>query len=1003
MIQTSPPKKLQTGLLILAFFALASCDLLQESKPPTWTNTIEFPLINESVDLKDLEDEDNISSQLYGDNGERTIFAYSDTTEMASQEVGDQLAFGDINQTFSQSVDDVTVTGSTINHTSGFGAVDVAPIEKIIESTLGPIELADIPAATTDPFRLDEMVPSVALIADGTVQTIPGGDLAPVNKPFTFTDFSEAVFTSGSLDITINNNMAIPLGAPINIALRQIVGTDTTTIPGCEVSWDSPVAVGASSSRILDLSGKTLPGSILVLVTGSTAGSGTPITINPTVKASSFNIDIAGSNLVVSSAMAKVPSQGIDEIGAITMADSENIIESARIKSGSLAIDINNSMNVDADLVISIASLLDPDELTFSTSIAIPANGTVNDLTDIAGYFLAMELDLQEIQYSYQILTEDTGDNLVNLTEDDQVSVSISLYGDQIGENLFFNRMTGIIEAQNIPDDGEINISSESTLLFADISEGSLTINVDNQVNRVGFDALPTIFLTIPELIENATSNPLTGSLTLEPNPAVNVLEFDLSDYGLDMDLDSQVLTYSTIVTTPAGEVGRFGLEDSIFVEILVSDLEFSTVTGFFSQDAMVDSNEIILNEATKLIVADFEAGDLALTMTNHIGVVADVEFQIDEFLRKDNGEMLRTSFRLEATEDPQISHIDMADYDLNFTAAVPGVDQAIHYVSTVTLPDDEEMTLTFGDSILIDVNITNLAMASVTGIIEPDTLLIDPDTVTFNLPDMVSDLMFEHVNIDIDFNSTFDIPIQLSLLLSGTDSLGNTEEIEIFHNLMPEDDVVHIDAADLLNIHPESIISSGQAIISDGTTASTIARGQSMSPVMYINVPLSLIIDDPPSLDMDVTSLDSPLPEEGTITLDEFTIYADVTNMFEFGATVVVLASNDSLAFDSLAIEAGTAPAADTLLSLELLPLENVGVTEHEITTVEMTSDKLVLLEEKLFLKPEVKLLGRIDEGGNSIPSRFFTTDSLSIRTWGSISYTVHGEEIPIGSGWSN
>ncbi|NQV41223.1 MAG: hypothetical protein HQ506_02615 [Candidatus Marinimicrobia bacterium] len=553
MIQTSLPKTLQLGLLVLAIMALVSCDLLQEPKPPTWTNTIEFPLINESVDLKDLESEDNISSQLYGDNGERTIFAYSDTTEMASQEIGDQLAFGDINQSFSQSVDDVTVTGSTINHISGFDAVDVEPIEKLISSALGPIELADIPGTTTDPFRLDEIVPFVATIPDGTDQTIPGGDLVPVSKPFTFTDFSEAVFTSGGLDITINNDMAIPLGAPINIALQQVIGTDTTTIPGCEVTWDSPILVGSSDSQTLDLSGKTLPGNILVLVTGSTAGSGTPLTVTPAVKASSFNIDIAGSNLVVSSATAKVPSQGIDEVGVMPMAESENVIESARIKSGSLAIDIDNSMNVDADLTISISSLLDPDEVAFSTSIAIPANGSVNDLTDIAGYFLAMDLEQQEIQYSYQILTDDTGDNLVNLTENDQVDVSISLYGDQAGENLFFNRVTGIIEAQNILDDGEINISSESTLLYADIALGSLTINVDNQVNRTGFDALPTIFLTIPELIDNATSSPLTGSLTLQPNPAVNVLEFDLSDYALDMDMDNQVLTYSTVVTTPVG------------------------------------------------------------------------------------------------------------------------------------------------------------------------------------------------------------------------------------------------------------------------------------------------------------------------------------------------------------------------------------------------------------------------------------------------------------------
>lgn len=998
MIQKSLSRNMQFGLPILAIFALTACDLMQEPKPPTWTNKIEFPLVNESVSLKDLENEDNISSQLYGENGERTIFAYSDTTEMDSQAVGDQLAFGDINETFSQSVDDVTVTGSTINHTSGFDAVDVAPIEKIIESTLGPINLSDIPATSTAPFQLNEIVPSVNDIPDGNTETIPGGNLTPVNKPFTFTDFTQAVFSEGSLEITINNDLAIPLGSPINIALRQVVGTDTTTIEGCEVSWDTAIGVGQSSMQTMDLAGKTLPGEILVLVTGSTAGSGTPLLIDASVKESSFDIDIAGTNLVVTSAMAKVPSQDIDEIGTITMAESENVIESARIKSGSLAIDINNSMNVDANLIIDIASLLDPDEVAFSTSITIPANGSVNDLTDIAGYFLAMELDQQEVQYSYQILTEDTGDNLVNLTEDDQVSVSISLYGDQSGENLFFNRMTGIIEAQEILDDGEINISSESTLLFADISVGTLTINVDNQVNREGFDALPTIFLTIPELIENATSNPLSGSLTLQPNPAVNVLEFDLSDYALDMNQDNQVLTYSTVVTTPAGEVGRFGLEDSIFVEILVSDMEFSTVTGFFSQDAMVDSNEIVLNEATKLTVADFESGDLALTMTNRIGVVADVAFQIDEFRRKDNGEMLRTSFRLEATDEPQISHIDMSQYDLNFDTAIPGVDQAIHYVSTVTLPDDEEMTMTFGDSIDIDVNISNLAMASVEGIIAPDTLEIGETEQSIELPEMVADIDFEHVNITIDFNSDFEIPIFLTLDLVGKDESGNILAGAIHiqdHNLATDGDIVSIDATDLLNSQPATIVSSGRAIIGGGDDPSTIAKGQGMAPVMYINVPLSLIIEEPPGLDMDMTSIDSPLPEDGTITLEEFELNAIVSNMFEFGATLIVLASNDSLAFDSLTIEAGNAPAADTLMTLNLLPFQNLDPDMLPDTTkVLMTNDKLTLFEEKLYLKPEITLLGRTDESGNNVPSRFFTTDSLTIRTWGSMSYTIQGEQ---------
>lgn len=997
MIRKSPLGKMQSGLLLLAIFMLNACDWMQEPEPPTWTNKIEFPLLHENVGLAELmEDNDAIVTQLYS-NGIDSIYAYTDTTEMASQEVGDQLAFGDINQAFAQSVDDVTVTGSSINQTSAFDAVGVEPIEELIESTLGPIELADIPATTTDPFLLNEIVPAVNDLPDGN-EVIPSGALEPVYKPFSFDDFSTAVFSGGTLDITINNDMVIALGAPINIQLQQVNGTDTTNIPDGLVTWNTAVDPATNSTRSLDLNGMTLPGDILVLVTGNSNGSnGAAIPIDESARTSSFDIAISGSNLVVTSATAKVPTQTIDEDGSIALADSENKIQDAQIKTGTLKIEIDNSMEVASQLVINITSLEDPSDIAFSSIIPIPANQITTDESDIAGYSLVMDVDQQEVTYNYQIQTEDTGDNLVTLAETDQISVTIALFGETEGADLFFNEIIGEIESQLIEEAGDIEVSSDSKLLNADISSGSIAINIDNQINKPGFDGLPTIVLTIPELVD-AASNPLSGTLTLEPNPTSNTLNFDLADYFLIFpDTATQVLTYTTVVTTPTGELGQYGLEDSIIVDIQVSDMEFASVTGFFSQDAIVTEDEIILEEDTKLIEANFETGDFALSMTNRIGVVADVNFQIDEFIRKDNGDTLQMSFRLENISTPQVSQLDLSDYKLAFdpSGVTPGIDQGIHYTSTVALPSDEEMTLEFGDSILIDVNITNLAMESVEGIIAPDTLVIDPDTVTFELPDMVSDLMFENVNIDIDFDSSFDIPIQLTLLLSGTDSLGNYEEITVQHELTQDNDVVRIDAADLLNIHPESIISSGQAIISDGTTPATIAKGQSMNPVMYINVPLSLIIEDPPALDMDVSDIDPPLEEDGAVTLEEFAIFADVTNMFEFGATVIVLASNDSTAFDSLEIAAGTAPAADTLFTMELLPLENIGVEEHEITEIIMTSDKLELLEERLFLQPEVILLGREDGAGNSVPSRFFTTDSLSLRTWGSISYTIQGEEL--------
>jgi len=1000
---TSQKRKLQFIVPLMALFALTACDLMNEPKAPTWTNSIEFPLIQASITLDDLKDEAKIISQLYPNGSDTmTIFAYADTTEMDSQAVGEQLAFDDINQSFSQSVDDVTVTGSTINQSSAFEAVGVDPIQEAINSPLGQIELSDIPATSTEPFRLNEIVPLVNDIPNNTSSIIPDGDLEPVVKPFEFSAFSSAVFAGGVLDITINNEMVIALGSPINIQLQQITGLDTTDIPSGLVTWDTAINPASSATESLDLTGMTLPGEIIILVTGHTIGSnGIPILINDAAKNSSFNIDISGSNLLVSSATAKVPSQEITEDGNIALADSENKIQSAVIKTGSLSISIVNDMEVASDLTITIPSLQNASGVAYSTDIHIPALQTVAPISDISNYSLEMSTDQQEVSYSYSITTVSTGENRVTLTETDEVTVTISLYGANLGDQLFFNEITGIIEAQNIEEAGDITIESDSKLLVADISSGSITIDIDNQVNKTGFLGLPTIVLTIPELLDG-NSLPLMDSLTLEPSPTENRLTFDLANYSLVFnDTSTQVLTYTTLVKTPTGELGKYGLEDSIIVDIVVSDMEFASVTGYFTQDALVDSSEITLDEATKLTEAIFETGDFSLTMTNQIGVVADVEFQIDEFINRTTLEPLSMSFRLADVSTPQVTNLDLAEYKLAFDAAIPGQPQAINYVSSVSLPANEEMTLTFGDSIVIDVNISNLAMSSLTGIIEQDTLEIEESEQVIDMPEMVDNLQFEQVNIDIDFNSTFEIPIELTLNLSATDSLGNTEEIVVVHNLTPDDDIVHINAAALLNIHPESIVTSGQAIISDGVSQSRIAKGQGMTPVMYLNVPLSLLIDDSTFIDQDVTTLDAPFPEEEAYSVESVELFAEVTSMLEFGVSVIVLVSPDSLAFDSLAIAAGTAPAADTLLVLGLDPKENIDsmtgnqVANPEPRVIALTEDKISLLEENLFLKPEVQLLGRTDGSGNSLPSRLFTTDSLSLKTWGKISYTIVGEEL--------
>ena len=109
--------------------------------------------------------------------------------------------------------------------------------------------------------------------------------------------------------------MVIPLGPPVLIQLQQFNGTDTVDIEGASIEFDSLIdANGGNATDSLDLSGMTLPGSILVRVTGNCQGtSGIAINIDEDAKNSSFVVGISADNLEDISAEAKIPEQMIEQ------------------------------------------------------------------------------------------------------------------------------------------------------------------------------------------------------------------------------------------------------------------------------------------------------------------------------------------------------------------------------------------------------------------------------------------------------------------------------------------------------------------------------------------------------------------------------------------------------------------------------------------------------------------------------------------------------------------
>ena len=943
------------NIIIIAGAFFASCSIEPDlDKLPIIQPSLGFSVYQESITLNDVDiltGDSSITKESYGNND--SIFVFTKVVNIDKQEVGDKLSIDDINKQFSQSVDNVTIEDTEVEEKIGFDPVGIDPIENKVSSEVGIISLDNIDPQATEPYLFSSIYPSVSDIPNGNTVNIPSFDLEPVTNDFSFSDFSAAVFSDGSLSLTIINNLVIPLG-DVDVQLKNADGSD---IVGGSTTIVGPINSGEQQSALLDLSNVTLPGDIIVEVTGSSPGQNN-VLIDDDAKNSSFSVEITGSGLEVTSATAKIPAQTISEVGTIDLASDSNKVVLATIAAGKLVIDIDNYMAITSEMNLSIPSLKTPDGSNFQTSINIGANSSnLISETNISGYALSMSIDEQSVDYSYDVTTEDSGEDLIIISSTDSIIVNIILEGPAEGQQLSFSDFEGKVTPQDLGFDGQMNIESDSDILEANLNSGSLILNINNGINTSS-NGSPEAIITIDEIVNVETNQPLvieTGPMFGELAP----IEIDLNGYTIQMPQNDQSLNYSADVTT-AYEVGTYSLLDSIIIDIIVSDLGFSTVRGFFSQDAMSDSNSISLDDSTIVHSAVLKSGDLSLTIDNSIGVVADVFFQINEFYK--NSVSLDTSF----TISPGVSdvEIDLSGYNLILPSDVDT--QKVNYISNISLPSDQEMTLSLSDSIAITVNMTNMAFQSVTGQINPVTVEIDPVEQSIDaLPEELDGFDFEDVEMVLDFTSSIDLPVYLDLIITAyNDTNGDSIVKNVTQNIHANPSVQIPDASSLINIRPDRIIARGSAQVGDLDSVGTVASDDSLSGVMNVRAPLMFIVDADAVISPDPVELveqgDSlGIPDD----IIDAALILKIDNQWEFGASVSVI-----LGPDSLSIENGE---VDTLLSgFSFNPDASV------VDTIYLDQDAFQLLKRSpSWIQPQVSV---ISESG--APVKFLSTDTLTI-----------------------
>jgi hypothetical protein len=970
---------MKSAALITAILMLAGCmEVNTNPSLPQWEVEVDAPITKVVVKAEDIIPEDSLihKEAVVGEDGFQYVF--KDTVDIEEQEVGDQLKLDAISpQTISQSVDDVTVEGTEKNFESAFDTLGIDPITNSTLSELGNIELSDTDPASTPAITMTEVFPN--LPDDGQSYTIPQGtDFDPIKKDIEFTDFSSATFVNGELEVKIVNDLVVELGYPIQVELLK---TDLTPIgSGLVATWNTGVMPGDSSSRFIDVSGETLPGNMTVRVSGKIAGSGDASgVVDESVRNSSFVIKSQARNLVVSQATAIVPEQVIDTTSFITLAAEEkNKVQRAVIEEGNLGITIQNDLPVNAVIDLQVSSLdQNPDQSgvqPFARTINVPADQNTNVTYDINDMALVMDVSDQTVYYSYEIRTEDTSPSKVPLSKNDDFQVDMNIYGVSPSEQITFKRITGIVEPQDILESGEIDVSSDSEIQEAYISRGSITIEVDNQINLTN-TALPNLVLDMPEFF-NTSGDPIREEREL--GPGLTTIVIPLANHILVPQTRisgselKQYITYQSHVTTPADELGSYDVTDSIRVNIRVTELKFSKVTGKFSQEAMVTDSVITLDDDNKLDRAILQKGNLNLVFTNNIGVIADVVFRLPELLK--DGHPFREVIHLSDDAAPQEFTVPLDGYVLDLDYTSPDVDQQIAYRSTISLPEDSVMTLSLNQEIAVDVQLTDMSFSEVSGYIDTVTVEIDPieQSIT-SLPEELKNVDLADVSIQVVFDSQIDVPVYLDLNITSENEEGETVNVSVSQNITDNPVVDIPNAKDLINIFPNKITASGQArVVGEGTVRQTdVVKGN-----LFLSAPIAFEIGDSVYVELDVEEMEeTDIPKE----FKSAVLNAKVDNLFKFGAEVTVLGSPDS---NYLKI-----PEHPDVIEIARL---EVDAADTSLQVLEIGEDVIEFLKDGGYIKADVWLKG--PEDGTT--SRLLTTDSMTVWLYGTFKALIGAED---------
>lgn len=320
---------------------------------------------------------------------------------------------------------------------------------------------------------------SLLLMDDGSPHDFPSFGLTDVGE-FSFpafTSFENAVFSSGTLDISVKNNLTIPLyDIKINLfnsAGHIQIGTELT-IPA--------MYPGETSSTTLDLTGESLTNSIIasVVILGSDGASNVIIDMDDNIE-----VGIMGYDLSVSSGTVIIPEQilnSLDNNDTIDFDPGDDIeIEKLRVTSGSIGYNLVNNSSLSASVNLELPTSIRVSS-PVSESFDIPASSSINGDISVDDTELDLSTDPDQkynrVPVMYSVTVSSNG-MLVVFNSTDFVHIELNMLNPEMDYvKGYFGQLEETVDPDTL-DTGLDEILDHITGQFH-ISSPAITMNYTN-------------------------------------------------------------------------------------------------------------------------------------------------------------------------------------------------------------------------------------------------------------------------------------------------------------------------------------------------------------------------------------------------------------------------------------------------------------------------------------------------------------------------------------------